>query len=86
MSKILLSADSTCDLGSSLKEAFQVHYYPFHIILDGRDYQDNVDITPQEIFQTYYDRKFFPGRRPLTCRSIWIISGPLWTRAMKWFI
>ena len=60
MSKILLSADSTCDLGSSLKEAFQVHYYPFHIILDGRDYQDNVDITPQEIFQTYYDRKILP--------------------------
>ena len=60
MSKILLSADSTCDLGAQLKEQHQVHYYPFHIILDGRDYQDNVDITPQDIFQAYYDRKLLP--------------------------
>lgn len=60
MSKILLSADSTCDLGAQLKEQHQVHYYPFHIILDGKDYQDNVDITPQDIFQAYYDRKLLP--------------------------
>ena len=48
MSRILLSADSTCDLGDELKEKYQVHYYPFHIILEGKDYQDNVDITPEE--------------------------------------
>ena len=60
MGKVLLSADSTCDLGAELKEEYQVHYYPFHIILDGRDYQDNVDITPQDIFKTYYDKKLLP--------------------------
>lgn len=60
MSRVLLSADSTCDLGSELKEKYQVHYYPFHIILDGRDYQDNIDITPQDIFQAYYDKKVLP--------------------------
>ena len=60
MNRILLSADSTCDLGSSLKEAYQVHYYPFHIILGGREYQDNVDITPQEIFQIYREKKLLP--------------------------
>ena len=35
MRKIILSADSTCDLGDELKEKYQVHYYPFHIILEG---------------------------------------------------
>ena len=35
MKKIILSADSTCDLGDELKEKYQVHYYPFHIILEG---------------------------------------------------
>ena len=60
MGKVLLSADSTCDLGAELKEEYQVQYYPFHIILDGRDYQDNVDITPQDIFKTYYDKKLLP--------------------------
>ncbi len=49
--KIILSADSTCDMGPQLKERYQVSYYPFHIILDEKDYQDNVDITVTEIFQ-----------------------------------
>lgn len=60
MKKVLLSADSTCDLGNELKKEYQVHYYPFHIILDGKDYQDNVDITPAQIFQAYYDRRLLP--------------------------
>lgn len=60
MSKIILSADSTCDLGEELKTRYNVHYYPFHIILDEKDYQDNVDITVDEIFAAYYDRKVLP--------------------------
>lgn len=60
MRKIILSADSTCDLGDELKEKYQVHYYPFHIILEGKDYQDNVDITPGDIFQRYYEKKVLP--------------------------
>ena len=60
MKKIILSADSTCDLGDELKEKYQVHYYRFHIILEGQDYQDNVDITPEDIFQRYYKKKALP--------------------------
>ncbi len=60
MKKIILSADSTCDLGEELKEKYQVQYYPFHIILEGKDYRDNVDITPEEIFQRYYEKKVLP--------------------------
>lgn len=58
--KIILSADSTCDMGPELKERYQVSYYPFHIILDEKDYQDNVDITVTDIFQAYYDHKALP--------------------------
>lgn len=58
--KIILSADSTCDLGAALKEQHEVNYYPFHIILDNKEYRDNVDITPDEIFQVYYDKKLLP--------------------------
>ena len=39
--KVILSADSTCDLGEELKARYDVHYYPFHIILEGQQYQDN---------------------------------------------
>ena len=31
--KIILSADSTCDLGDTLKERYHVHFFPFHILL-----------------------------------------------------
>ena len=58
--KIILSADSTCDMGEELKARYNVSYYPFHIILDEKDYQDNVDITVREIFAAYYDRKALP--------------------------
>lgn len=58
--RIILSADSTCDLGEELKARYDVHYYPFHIILDEKDYQDNVDITVKEIFAAYYDHKALP--------------------------
>lgn len=58
--KIILSADSTCDLGDELKARYDVHYYPFHIILERKDYQDNVDITVKEIFEAYYARKALP--------------------------
>ncbi len=60
MNKIILSADSTCDLGSELKARYDVHYYPFHVILEEKDYQDNVDITVQELFDAYYARKALP--------------------------
>lgn len=58
--KIILSADSTCDLGEELKEKYQVHFYPFHIILDEKDYQDNVDIYPEDIYQAWWEKKQLP--------------------------
>lgn len=58
--KIILSADSTCDLDQELKERYHVHYFPLHIILNAKEYKDNVDITPEEIYQEYYDHKVLP--------------------------
>ena len=49
--KIILSADSTCDLDQELKERYHVHYFPLHIILDGKDYKDGIDITMKKSFQ-----------------------------------
>jgi DegV family protein with EDD domain len=51
--KVILSADSTCDLGDALKTRYDVHYFPLHITIDGQDYIDNVTITPPEIFSIY---------------------------------
>ena len=60
MRKIILSADSTCDLSPELKERYDVHYYPFHVIYRGKSYQDNVDIHAEELFEGYYEDGSLP--------------------------
>ena len=58
--QIILSADSTCDLGDELKQKYSVNYYPFHVILDGKVYADGVDLTPDQIYEVYQDRRILP--------------------------
>ncbi len=58
--KVILSADSTCDLTPELRAKFDVNCYPYHIILDGKEYLDNVDITPADIFRIYREKKILP--------------------------
>ena len=58
--KILLSADSTCDIGSKLKKKYNIHYYPFCINLDGKQYKDGINIQPQDIYEVYYRKNVLP--------------------------
>lgn len=58
---IVLCADSTCDLGDELKNRYNVHYYPFHVIYRGREYQDNVTIFPEDLYKGYYEDGSLPS-------------------------
>ena len=58
--KIILSADSTCDLGDALRERFHVHYYPFHVILADKIYSDGVDLVPDQIYEVYREQHVLP--------------------------
>lgn len=58
--KIVLCADSTCDLGEELLKKYEVHTIPYHISLEDKDYLDSVTITTGELYQAYYDRKVLP--------------------------
>ena len=58
--KIVLCADSTCDLGDELKARYNVHYFPFHVILDGKTYGDGVDLVPDQIYEVYKEKKVLP--------------------------
>lgn len=60
MSKIILSADSTCDLDDHLKERYNVNISPLHIILGNAEYRDGVDITPDEIFEAFREQGVLP--------------------------
>lgn len=58
--KILLSADTPCDIGPELKERYQVSLFPLHIILDEKQYTDGLDITAAEIYRAWWDHKLLP--------------------------
>lgn len=48
--KIKITADSTCDLSGELIERYGVGIIPLHVIMDGKVYEDGVNIAPQDIF------------------------------------
>ncbi len=58
--KIILSADSACDLGKEYKEKYGLNYYPFYIIEGNSQYRDGEDITPDDIYKIYYEKKIIP--------------------------
>lgn len=58
--KIILSADSACDLSESFSSKYNIHYYPFYIHLDGKQYKDGVDLFPDDIYKVYHEKKILP--------------------------
>lgn len=58
--KVVLCADSTCDLTPELKERYGVHTYPFHVTLGEDAYRDGVDLTPDDIYRIYNEKHILP--------------------------
>ncbi|MBQ4332841.1 MAG: DegV family protein [Clostridia bacterium] len=57
---IILCADSTCDLSPELIERYQVKILPLHVNLEDKTYSDGVDITPDDIYAVYREKKILP--------------------------
>ncbi|MBR3848498.1 MAG: DegV family protein [Oscillospiraceae bacterium] len=53
MSKIILSADRTCDIGPELQEKYSVSLIPYSISLGDNKYLDSVDIFPDELYAAF---------------------------------
>ncbi len=58
--KILLSADTPCDIGNELKARYQVSLFPLHIILDEKQYTDGLDITSAQLYEAWWNHKLLP--------------------------
>ena len=58
--KILLSADTPCDIGSELKERYHVSLFPLHIILSDKQFTDGLDITSAELYEAWWKHKLLP--------------------------
>ena len=54
MGKVILTADSTCDLTKELSKRYNVAgYTPLHIILGEKSYEDGVNIIPADIYKNF---------------------------------
>ncbi len=49
--KVKITADSTCDLSPELVEKYGIAISPLSVIIDGHNYKDGVDVTPEGIFR-----------------------------------
>lgn len=58
--KVILCADSTCDLSPELKERYGVQIYPFHVNLGEKSYSDGVDLMPDDIYRVYKEQNILP--------------------------
>lgn len=58
--KVILCADSTCDLDAALIEKYDVHIYPLHVQEGDKSYRDGVDITPDDIYAIYRESGVLP--------------------------
>lgn len=57
---VKIVADSTCDLSKDLIEKYEINILPLHILLGEKEYEDGVDICPDEIYRWSDENKTTP--------------------------
>lgn len=60
MSRIILTADTPCDIGPELQSRYDVHLFPLHIKLGDVSYTDGKDIFPSDIYKAWRETKQLP--------------------------
>ncbi len=55
MSAIHIIADSTCDLSPEQIERFHIQIVPLYVTIDGKSYQDGIEIKAEDIFRHVAD-------------------------------
>ncbi len=61
MGKILISADSACDLFPDLYTQFNIHIIPLSINMEGKSYLDGIEIKPDDIYASVLRCKRIPA-------------------------
>lgn len=60
MNRIILTADTPCDIGTELQQRYDVHLFPLHIKLGDTSYTDGKDIFPEDIYKAWRETKQLP--------------------------
>ena len=76
MKMIKIFADSTCDLSKKLTERYNIGIIPLHIVMDGKEYRDGLEITPEEIFKWADANKTTPKTSAISIEDFESIVKP----------
>jgi len=60
MSKVGIVTGSTNGLPAELIKEYDIRVAPYHVIMDGKDYLDQIDITPAEFWRGFSELKEIP--------------------------
>lgn len=60
MSKVAIVTDSTNCLPAELIKKYDISVALYHLIIDGKDYRDQIDITPAEFYRIFPQLKTLP--------------------------
>ena len=60
MPKVGIVTDSTNCLPAELIKEYNIRVAPYHLIMEGKDYVDQIDMTPAEFWQRFRDLKEIP--------------------------
>lgn len=60
MGKIAVVTDSVACVPPHLENKYDIHVVPFHVIWDGADYRDGVDLTPAEFYRLFGQNRSYP--------------------------
>ena len=74
---VSIAADSTCDLSRELLEKYKVKIIPLHILLGKKEYEDGVDLMPEEIYTWADDHKTTPKTSAPSVETVMQTFWPL---------
>lgn len=60
MTEVIITSDSTCDLGKEQIEREKIDIFPLRVILGDKQYKDGEDISPETIFDFVETNKMIP--------------------------
>jgi DegV family protein with EDD domain len=74
---VKIVSDSTCDLSPQLAERYGISIIPLHILLGEKEYEDGVDITPDDIFKWSDSNKTTPKTSAPSMETVIKVIKPL---------
>ena len=58
--KVAITVDQTCDLSEEYLERFKINSINSHVLLDGQDLKDGIDIDVDSMINIYREKKILP--------------------------